>query len=243
MTFVRQAIQTVQNGKPDLILLLGDYAAHLPFSVNPKIEDIAFELAGLKAPLGVFNVFGNHDWRGVEHIQNGDQVKTVWHREFENAGIATLENTGVSLSHKGSNIYLAGVASQMALAKKGRRKFEGYDDLTAALSHKMGEEFTILMAHEPDIFSDVPAGIDLTVSGHTHAGQIRFPNWAPYVPSQFGNKFAYGLIENKGQHLVVSGGIGFSGIPLRLGARSEVTFVEIGPAPDCTSPKSMPPLA
>lgn len=228
MKLIEQAIQVIDAEEPDLILLLGDYAAHLPFSKNPEIEQVASMLRKLDAPLGVFNVFGNHDWRGVDHVSAGGRPRTIWHDKFDAAGITTLENTGISLNFRGTKIFLAGVASQMALAKKGSRSFDGYDDLSAALSKRSDEDFTILMAHEPDIFAEVPLDIDLTVSGHTHAGQIRFPWWAPYVPSRYGNKYAYGLVARGKQHLVVSGGIGFSGLPIRFGAPPEVTFVELG---------------
>jgi hypothetical protein len=68
----------------------------------------------------------------------------------------------------------------------------------------------ILLAHEPDIFPRVPARVALTLSGHTHGGQVRLFGYSPMVPSRFGNRFAYGHIVEEDRHLIVSGGLGCS---------------------------------
>ncbi len=68
----------------------------------------------------------------------------------------------------------------------------------------------------------------LTLSGHTHGGQVRIAGWSPVVPSRYGNRYAWGHVEEAGRHLVVSGGIGNSLLPVRLGMPSEITLVELG---------------
>jgi predicted MPP superfamily phosphohydrolase len=76
------------------------------------------------------------------------------------------------------------------------------------------------MAHEPDIFPRVPQRVSLTLSGHTHGGQVRMFGWSPVVPSEFGNRYAYGHVSRAGRHLIVSGGLGTvsAGLaPVRLG--------------------------
>jgi predicted MPP superfamily phosphohydrolase len=83
------------------------------------------------------------------------------------------------------------------------------------------------LAHEPDIFPDVPSDVAVTLSGHTHGGQIRFFGWIPFVPSRYGTRFAYGHIQENHCDLVVSGGLGCSGIPVRLGVPPEITVVEL----------------
>ena len=86
----------------------------------------------------------------------------------------------------------------------------------------------ILMAHEPDIFAEVPNRVALTVSGHTHGGQVRLAGFTPIVPSKFGSRYAYGHIVEDGRHLVVSGGLGLSGLPIRFGSPPEVVLVALG---------------
>ena len=86
----------------------------------------------------------------------------------------------------------------------------------------------ILMAHEPDIFPEVPARVALTVSGHTHGGQVRLFGWSPIVPSAYGNRYAYGHVVEDDRSLVVSGGLGCSILPVRFGVPPEIVIVELG---------------
>jgi predicted MPP superfamily phosphohydrolase len=84
----------------------------------------------------------------------------------------------------------------------------------------------ILLAHEPDIAISVPERVTLTLSGHTHGGQLRLLGWSPVVPSRYGNRFAYGLVRERCD-LIVSGGLGCSIMPLRLGMPPEVVLVTL----------------
>jgi predicted MPP superfamily phosphohydrolase len=85
----------------------------------------------------------------------------------------------------------------------------------------------ILMAHEPDIFPRVPERVALTVSGHTHGGQVRIFGYAPIVPSSFGNRYVYGHVVEDDRNLVVSAGLGCSGVPVRFGAPPEIVMIEL----------------
>jgi len=83
------------------------------------------------------------------------------------------------------------------------------------------------MAHEPDIFPRVPDRVSLTVAGHTHGGQIRIFGYAPIVPSRFGNRYVYGHVVEQSRNLVVSAGLGCSGVPVRFGAPPEIVMIEL----------------
>jgi predicted MPP superfamily phosphohydrolase len=84
------------------------------------------------------------------------------------------------------------------------------------------------MAHEPDVFPTVPARVSLTLSGHTHGGQIRLFGYSPIVPSRFRNRYAYGHVIEDGRNLIVSGGLGCSIAPIRFGSPPEIVVVELG---------------
>jgi uncharacterized protein len=87
----------------------------------------------------------------------------------------------------------------------------------------------ILLAHEPDIFPDVPARVALTLAGHTHGGQIVLPVIGrSLTPSKYGERYAYGHIVEQGCHMIVSGGLGCSNVPMRLGVPPEVVRVQLG---------------
>lgn len=111
----------------------------------------------------------------------------------------------------------------------------GVDDLGGTLAKVTDKAPIVLLAHEPDIFPSVPARVALTLSGHTHGGQVRLLGYSPVVPSRFGNRYAYGHIVEQDRHLVVSGGLGCSGLPVRFGVPPEIVFLELGVARASTS--------
>ena len=149
-------------------------------------------------------------------------------------GIPVLENQALKLDTAAGPIWLAGLGDQWAfprwLQPPGvRRIHRGIDDLVSTLAMITDDAPLILMAHEPDIFARAPARIALTVSGHTHGGQVRLFGWSPVVPSRYGNRYAYGHIVENGRNLIVSAGLGVSSkMPLRLGAPPEIVLIELG---------------
>jgi predicted MPP superfamily phosphohydrolase len=74
----------------------------------------------------------------------------------------------------------------------------------------------------------VPDRVSLTLSGHTHGGQIRVLGYAPVVPSRFNNRYAYGHIVENDRNLIVSGGLGCSLLPIRFGSPPEIVVVDLG---------------
>jgi uncharacterized protein len=217
---VRRAIDIANALKPDLILLLGDYFATHRFVTERVPHPVwAAELKRLEAPLGVYAVFGNHDWW---HDIAGTRAALA------KVAIPVLENDAVRLAKDGRRFWLAGLGDQIAY-RLGRNHFEGVDDLPATLARVDSDEPVLLMAHEPDIFVDVPARVALTIAGHTHGGQIRVPFvWQYLAPSQYGDRFAYGHIVEDGRHMIVSGGLGTSGVPIRLGVPPEIVHITLG---------------
>ena len=82
------------------------------------------------------------------------------------------------------------------------------------------------MAHEPDIAMRVPERVSLMLSGHTHGGQVRLFGYSPVVPSRYGNRFAYGHVRERCD-VIVSGGLGCSIMPLRIGVPPEIVLVTL----------------
>ena len=211
----------------DLILLLGDYAAgHRFITSRVNVADTAQAAKKLKAPLGTFTIIGNHDWWDDLNAQKLSHGPTEGQRAFEDAGFPVLENKAARITKNNLPFWLSGTASIVAI-KKGRGRFEGRDDLEGTLAQSTDDAPIIHLAHEPDLFIQMPPRVSLTLSGHTHGGQIRILGWSPIVPSEFGNRFAYGHIIEEGRHLVVSGGLGCSIAPVRLGVPPEITVVDL----------------
>ncbi len=210
---------------PDLICLLGDYAGHAWGNRTLRPAEVIPPLLRLSAPLGVVAVFGNHDWVDDGTARRGRSAETHWHRAFAAAGIETLVNAVRPLEAGGVGITLAGLDSQRA---HGRRPGQGADDWPAVAGRIDPGRFTILLAHEPDIFADLPEHVDLTLAGHLHGGQIRLFGRAWVCPSRYGTRYDRGHFREGTRQMVVSQGLGCSGPPLRLGAPPEITLVELG---------------
>jgi uncharacterized protein len=223
----------------DIVLLLGDYAAGRALNriTTRSMPDTvwASALANLKAPLGVHAVLGNHDWWSDLAAMRARKGPTATHRALAEAGIPLYENKAVRFEHKGQPFWLAGLGDQWAFY--GRRstapdgtvvRYTGVDDLDGTLAQVTGSAPVILMAHEPDIFPRVPARVSLTLSGHTHGGQIQVAGFAPVVPSRYGRRYRYGHIVEGGRDLIVSAGLGCGAIPVRIGTSPEIVLVELG---------------
>jgi len=217
---VRQVVDATNALGSDLTVVLGDYFATHRFVTERVPHPVwAAELARLKARLGVYAILGNHDWwfdiKGVRGALAGVHMPV-------------LENNAVLLNDRGRRFWLAGLGDQIAY-RLGPSRFRGVDDLPGTLKRITTDDPVILLVHEPDIFTQVPPRVALTLAGHTHGGQIVFPMMPRlWVPSEYGERFAYGHIVEQGRHMIVSGGLGCSNVPLRLGVPPEIVRVTLG---------------
>jgi uncharacterized protein len=216
---VREVVDVAQALKSDLIVVLGDYFATHRF-ITEHVPPAAWsaELARLRAPLGVYGILGNHDWWfGVGPVRAA----------FANIRVPLMENDAVLIGKESERFWLAGLGDQLA-HWLGPNRFQGADDLPGTLAKVTTDDPVILLVHEPDIFTQVPARVALTLAGHTHGGQIRLPFIPPvWAPSENGARFAYGHIVESGRHLIVSGGLGCSKVPLRLGVPPEIVRIDL----------------
>jgi len=203
---IARAVECLNDEAPDAILLLGDYIdAHPVWGGRIEPPVIARELAGLRAPLGTFAVLGNHDWK-----QTGDRM---W-QALQDARITVLENRAVPAG----DVHIAGLADL-----RMRRP-----DLPGTLAQVPNDAPVILLAHDPDVFPFVPDRVALTVSGHTHGGQVAIPLLRrAAIPSYYGERYARGHVVEDDRHLYISSGLGTSGLPIRLLAPPEIVILEL----------------
>ncbi|WP_284286069.1 metallophosphoesterase, partial [Methylobacterium gregans] len=211
-------------------VLTGDYVAGMKL-VTATIDAARWApvLGGLRAPLGVFAVLGNHDWWEDRTAQRRGGGPTIAGRALEEAGIRVLENAVSPLDLGGATVWLAGLGDQLALLPARQRDpslRRGVDDLAGTLAQIPSGAPAILLVHEPDIFPKVPPRVALTLAGHTHGGQVRPFGRPIVVPSRFGTRYAYGHVREQ-TDLVVSGGLGMSGLPVRFGIPPEIVVVEL----------------
>lgn len=211
-TRIKQLVLRVNAAKPDMIVLLGDYVIQTVAGGRfMPPEKLAVLLKDLKAPLGVHAVLGNHDW-----WLDGPRVR----RAFAAEGIEVLENEAVRLTRGGRAFRVLGLADHL----------ERKPDPGPALAGVPDSEPVIALIHEPDYFPKIPKRIALTLAGHTHGGQVRLPFiGSPIVPSDFGQRYARGLIEEDGRLLYVTTGVGTSIIPVRFGVPPEYVILTLRP--------------
>lgn len=194
--------QIVKQQKPDAVMLVGDIMDQSPDYWNDL--NMAENFKKIKAPDGVFAVLGNHEYYGG--------IK---------GNLEALEKSGATLLTD----QVAVVENKFAVvgrldATDGQRK--SLDELIAPISESNLP--IILLDHQPQSLDRVQkAGVDISLHGHTHNGQI-FPG--NLIVSLIWD-LAYGYQQRGNTHYVVSSGFGFWGVPLRLGSRSEVWVLDV----------------
>lgn len=223
----------------DAVMLLGDYMAGggiSRFSGYIPEKEWAGALGELKAPFGVHAILGNHDWWEDEAAARAGRPCAA-QVALEAVGIPVHNNRAVRFEKAGAPFWVAGLGDQWALglrrlatkdSKRQRYAYRGFDDLPATLEQVTDKAPLILMVHEPDIFPRVPSRVALTLAGHTHGGQVTFMGYAPRVPSRYGRRYVYGHVVEDARSIVISGGLGCSGLPVRFGCPPEIVVVELG---------------
>lgn len=229
---------------PDVILLLGDYVRGGNIGLWSRYvphADWAAVLGGLRAPLGVHAVLGNHDWWEEADVQARRAGPVKSRTALEAAGIPVYENDAFRFEKDGLPFWIAGLGDQWAFWPGGRavatsmNRVDGYagvDDLDSTLARITDDAPVILMVHEPDIFPSVPSRVALTVAGHTHGGQVTIAGYAPIVPSRYGQRYLYGHIVEEGRNMIVSAGLGCSTLPIRFGAPPEIVLITVASGQD-----------
>ena len=226
---IRSICRQTNALSPDIVLLLGDYAAGPRFSRELASEEWAGALASLSAPLGVHAILGNHDYDGYDRADVAAGPVAA-ERALTDVGIPVYINRAIHIETGRGGFWLAGLGDQYAFLSHGGafEKGLGVDDLAATLTQVSGDDPLILMAHEPDLFPETPGRVALTLSGHTHGGQVRLFGQTPVVPSRHGSRYVYGHHAEGGRQLIVSSGLGLSGLPVRLGTWSEIVLIDLG---------------
>lgn len=199
--------------RPDLVLLPGDFVStHTRFVRRIAIEPVADALAPLAAAVPTFAVLGNHDW-----YYGGERVAGA----LERAGILTLRNAATRVEVAGGDLWIAGLDDA----------WTGRADLPAALRGVDATAPLILLSHVPDPFRDLPPEVALTVAGHTHGGQVCVPSYGPLrTVTRLPRRFAYGLNQEDGRHLYVSGGVGTTALPVRFARPPEIALLTLAGA-------------
>ncbi len=214
---IRKYVHIANTLKPDLIALTGDF---LTFDPSPK-QAVVSALSGLRAPFGVFGCLGNHDaW-----AQSEDALTEL----FGLVGIRLLRQQNVSLRTSGEELNLIGIDfanSRHMSAGSGHMTSQHLEGIETLLSK---DRVNILLSHNPETFDRAAElGIDLSLAGHTHGGQLALEFISPEIaPSRIVTPYVSGWFQRPGGQLYVNRGIGTIAAPMRVGAPPELTVLEL----------------
>jgi predicted MPP superfamily phosphohydrolase len=212
LSLIRRACRKAMAERPDLIALTGDFATDDAGTFRAVMDVLSY----LNAPLGVYAVPGNHDYKmGIDK----------WHRQIEaDPTIIDLTNRAMIRSVNGARLCIAGVDS----FSKGTPRLE-------ELPPPDQVDCTILLAHNPDQAEHLQGAydrVDLILSGHTHGGQVRLP-WIGALrnSARHAELYVQGLRRRPWAQVYVSRGIGTVHLPVRFLCRPEVAILALaGPS-------------
>jgi predicted MPP superfamily phosphohydrolase len=213
---VREVVDAANELRPDLVLLTGDYADQAADYLAPVVA----EFTRLRPLIGTVAVLGNHDWFDDASLAR---------EEFARAGIPLIDNARRVLTPE--RRLVANAERGLALCGVGDL-LEDRPDYRLALDGLPSGMPRLLLSHNPDVGEEpglTRSGlrVDLIISGHTHGGQVKLPFLgAPVTMSRYGQKYREGLVEGPVCPVFICRGIGFSGLPIRLGATPELAVLE-----------------
>lgn len=216
--FVQKVVDATNNEEPDMILFTGDLVNNQASEVEPYLDT----LGQLHASDGIYSIWGNHDYceYGNNHsIGALKRNRRMLYGYQESLGWHQLMNEHHVVSHGMASIAVIGVENP------GQPPFTNRSNLMKAMKGLNPDMFKILLSHDPHHWRREVVGkkIQLTLAGHTHAGQLKIGKWTParMAFKEWGGAYRIGE-----QMLYVSSGIGGS-FPFRLGAWPELTVITL----------------
>jgi predicted MPP superfamily phosphohydrolase len=224
---IRRVVAEANAENPDLIVLLGDFVSQQRTDrtkLKMPMRTIAENLGGLEAKFGVYAVLGNHD---------------VWHDETEIAtelrrvGYQVLENEIAVIEKDNQTLRILGLKDHVKIVSWDGFSQEIRDVLQRSEQQQQRGD-VIVLEHAPDILPLItaaapnPSDLKLILNGHTHGGQMWFPIiGSPIVPSNYGQKFAFGHTKENNVDVFITTGIGTSILPLRFLVPPEIAVLTI----------------
>ena len=203
---VRKLVERINALEADIVLLGGDYGLHSDGAVE------FFRLKpGFKARIAVLGAYGNHDRTLPD--DNVGRIAQAMRRD----GVIPILNDAYLIKRNGKQIAFASTDDF----------FNGVPNLKRVARLCRKADFTVFFPHNPDILpktQKMPGGLfyQLAICGHTHGGQVSVCGHAIKSSSIYGDRFLSGWKHEQGADILISNGVGTSGLPVRLGARPQI---------------------
>jgi predicted MPP superfamily phosphohydrolase len=231
---MRRMVARVVEERPSAVLLLGDFVYRVGEDHARELETVRGILAPLAASgIPTFAVLGNHDWGlQVDSAEADREAGRAVREMLEELDVRVLHNEAAALAREGAAepLYIVGIGSH----------YLGADRPDDALSAVPASAARVVFMHHPDSYEMIPAGVaPLAVAGHTHGGQLALPftpQWSWMAFTKEDEVHADGWVEEgygaPGNRLYVNRGVGFSVVPIRIGAAPELTVFTLTSALD-----------
>jgi len=210
---IERLVTRVNALDPDIVVLLGDYVNGHALELertpreNAEIRAGLMAFSGLQAPFGAVAVIGNHDvWYGRESIAQG----------LRDAGVTVLGNGAAVSDRAGGSFAVVGLEDD----------WTEHPDFTAAFAEAPRGD-ALVISHSPDPFPDMPPQSALMLAGHGHCGQVSIPFVGRPITPLRNPRYACGLIQENGQVMYVTGGVGTSVLPVRFLNPPEIVLVTL----------------
>lgn len=240
--YLKKIVTKLNEIEPDMLVCTGDM-----INISAKeVEGLDGLFASINAPLGRYAVMGNHDYGDYKKWESKEAKEANLMSAYEAYGrvgfvllndsaVQITDNKGESIdntSHSTLNSQLSTI-SVIGVENWGKPPFPRYGDLAKATKEFEPAQFNILLSHDPshwreEVVKQEYKYIDLTLSGHTHSAQIGLNlgkfKWSP---SQWIFDEWDGLYQEGNQYLFISRGLGYVGIPFRLGMPAEISVIEL----------------
>ena len=219
---MRKAVELIDDCRADMVVFTGDFVNNFSSEITPEIVDI---FASMDMPrYGKYAVLGNHDYGDYSRWRTPEEKNINLNRTksgIEECGFDLLLNNSRTIAVGDTSFLLVGVENT------GKPPFRQYGNLPLAISGVDSTLFTVLLSHDASHWRQEVLGhrfIDLTLSGHTHAAQCGI-SWGKlhWSPSSWIYEEWEGLYRENEQLLYVNRGLGYVGIPMRIGMEPEIT--------------------
>ena len=197
-------VRKLHMTSPDLLLLGGDYVTSESY-----IEELFDSISSIKTTDGIYAVLGNHERRNKDKIASSMQMH----------GITLLDDKVVEIRRNGKPIYIAGILDSFK-----------HDPLVTQPAETVPDSaYTILVCHTPDYAERSNTTADLTLSGHTHGGQVSlFGLYTPVKNTVYGKRFLKGRNKTtSGSTIITTTGVGTSRKKIRFCVPSELVLIKL----------------
>lgn len=214
---IRRYVAIANQLKADLVVLTGDFVTWEAAMEGAVVQ----ALSGLKAPFGIFGCLGNHE----NLTETQDSITRLF--AAERIHILRQEHMPVQIGHESLN--LIGVDFQSLFGGRFDPLWPPQAYLQGVERLLMPDTANILLSHNPNTFDRAAEmGIDLSLAGHTHGGQVTLEFIHPSLsPARLVTPYVRGWFQKRDAQLYVNRGIGTLGVPARFGSPPEITIFEL----------------